>query len=457
MTPTRLRTRTCRLDRRRVPRQPVQRTDRAGVATSSSATLIECSTCSCSRRTRNGSLEAFEIADLDHSEIGELRAYESELAMLLSEDDVVAVANAIEPGSSAAVLVWENSLGGPVRVPTYDAKDPDTAFPPIEPLLPPEGAPNVLIVLLDDVGFGASSAFGGPCRTPTAERLAAGGSAVQPVPHDGAVRADPAGAADRPQPPLGRDGQHHRDGDVGSGQQLAAAEHQGAAGDDPEAERLLDGAVRQVPRGAGVAVLADGAVRRVAVRGRRVRDVLRVHRRGEQPVGPRPVRRHHAGRAAGHAGGGLPPHRGPDRPRGRLDAPAEGADAGQAVLRLLRAGRDARPAPRAQGVGRQVRGPVRRRLGRPARAHLRPAEGARGHPRGRRADRPARRDPGLGRHARRAQAGAGPPDGGVRRVPGAHRPPRRPADRRHRRPRGASTTRSSTTSSATTAPRPRAP
>src|SRR3954463_12939114 len=58
---------------------------------------------------------------------------------------------------------------------TYDAKDPDTAFPPIEPLLPPRGAPNVLIVLLDDVGFGASSTFGGPCRTPPAARLATGG------------------------------------------------------------------------------------------------------------------------------------------------------------------------------------------------------------------------------------------------------------------------------------------
>lgn len=58
---------------------------------------------------------------------------------------------------------------------TYDAKDPDTAFPPIEPLLPPEGAPNVLIVLLDDVGFGAAATFGGPCRTQTADRLAAGG------------------------------------------------------------------------------------------------------------------------------------------------------------------------------------------------------------------------------------------------------------------------------------------
>jgi arylsulfatase len=58
---------------------------------------------------------------------------------------------------------------------TYDAKDPDTSFPPIEPLRPPAGAPNVLVVLLDDVGFGASSAFGGPCATPTAERLAANG------------------------------------------------------------------------------------------------------------------------------------------------------------------------------------------------------------------------------------------------------------------------------------------
>ena len=58
---------------------------------------------------------------------------------------------------------------------TYDAKDPDTKFPPIEQLRPPKGAPNVLIILIDDVGFGASSAFGGPCRTPNAENLAADG------------------------------------------------------------------------------------------------------------------------------------------------------------------------------------------------------------------------------------------------------------------------------------------
>ena len=58
---------------------------------------------------------------------------------------------------------------------TYDAKDPETKFPPIEQLRPPKGAPNVLIILIDDAGFGSSSAFGGPCQTPNAERLAAGG------------------------------------------------------------------------------------------------------------------------------------------------------------------------------------------------------------------------------------------------------------------------------------------
>ncbi len=61
---------------------------------------------------------------------------------------------------------------GPV---TYDAKDPDTKFPPITQLRPPVGAPNVLIILLDDAGFGSSSAFGGPCKTPTAEMLASEG------------------------------------------------------------------------------------------------------------------------------------------------------------------------------------------------------------------------------------------------------------------------------------------
>lgn len=54
---------------------------------------------------------------------------------------------------------------------TFDAKDAETSFPPIKPLRPPAGAPNIVICMLDDVGFGAPSAFGGLCATPVAETL----------------------------------------------------------------------------------------------------------------------------------------------------------------------------------------------------------------------------------------------------------------------------------------------
>ena len=84
-------------------------------------------------------------------------------------------------------------------------------------------------------------------------------------------------------------------------------------------------------------------------------------------------------------------------------------------------GRHARAAPCAQGVGGQVQGQIRRRLGQATRGDLRPAEDAGRHSAGCRADRPPRRDSGMGRHARRPQAGARTPDGGVRGLPGAHR------------------------------------
>jgi hypothetical protein len=65
------------------------------------------------KKDADGSLEAFELSDLEEGEIGELRTYESELAMLLSEEDVTSLAAAIEPGSSAAVLIWENIWAAP--------------------------------------------------------------------------------------------------------------------------------------------------------------------------------------------------------------------------------------------------------------------------------------------------------------------------------------------------------
>jgi arylsulfatase A-like enzyme len=63
----------------------------------------------------------------------------------------------------------------PVRATMYSARDEGASYDPIEPVRPPEGAPNILLILLDDAGFGSNSAFGGPCRTPTFERLAENG------------------------------------------------------------------------------------------------------------------------------------------------------------------------------------------------------------------------------------------------------------------------------------------
>ena len=57
----------------------------------------------------------------------------------------------------------------------FDAEHEDAIYDPIQSLRPPDGAPNILLILLDDVGFGSNSAFGGPCRTPTFDRLAAEG------------------------------------------------------------------------------------------------------------------------------------------------------------------------------------------------------------------------------------------------------------------------------------------
>ena len=65
------------------------------------------------KKDEDGSFEAFEATDLEDAELGGLRAHETELAMLLSEQDVLDLADTIEPGSSAAVLVWENLWAAP--------------------------------------------------------------------------------------------------------------------------------------------------------------------------------------------------------------------------------------------------------------------------------------------------------------------------------------------------------
>ena len=65
------------------------------------------------RKEPDGSVEVAELADVDERDVGELRALEADLAMLLAEEDVEELGRALEPGSIAAVLVYENSWAGP--------------------------------------------------------------------------------------------------------------------------------------------------------------------------------------------------------------------------------------------------------------------------------------------------------------------------------------------------------
>jgi hypothetical protein len=59
----------------------------------------------------DGTVDAMELSDVD--ELGELESIEAELAELLAAEDVEHLAAAMEPGSTAGVLIWENLWAAP--------------------------------------------------------------------------------------------------------------------------------------------------------------------------------------------------------------------------------------------------------------------------------------------------------------------------------------------------------
>ena len=144
----------------------------------------------------------------------------------------------------------------------------------------------MLVVLLDDVGFGACSAFGGPAQHADRGAAAAGGLTYNRF-HTTALCAPTRAAL--------LSGRNHHSVGMGMITETATSAP-GSSGVRPNTKAALamtlklngysHRPVRQVPRGAAVADLADRAVRRVAVRRRRVRVLLRLHRRREQPVLP---------------------------------------------------------------------------------------------------------------------------------------------------------------------------
>jgi Family of unknown function (DUF6325) len=63
-------------------------------------------------KDEDGSIDAIEFSDVE--DLGPLRAAEAELAELLAEDDVVHLAAAMDPGTVAGVIVWENLWAAPL-------------------------------------------------------------------------------------------------------------------------------------------------------------------------------------------------------------------------------------------------------------------------------------------------------------------------------------------------------
>lgn len=90
----------------------------------------------------------------------------------------LAVAASLMPTAASAQKPLDRTIL-PIHAPaakaitTLDARD--AKAPPPFVVTPPAGAPNVVVVLIDDIGFGHSSAFGGPIKMPTLDKLANGG------------------------------------------------------------------------------------------------------------------------------------------------------------------------------------------------------------------------------------------------------------------------------------------
>ena len=303
----------------------------------------------------------------------------------------------------------------------------DTKYPPIEQLRPPKGAPNVLVILIDDAGFGASSAFGGPCQTPNAERLAAGGLKYNRF-HTTALCSPTRQAL--------LTGRNHHSVGMGGITEIAsgspgycsvlpntcaplaktlklngyATAQFGKCHEVPVWETSPAGPFNAWPTGGGGFEYFYGFI------GGEAHQWYPSLYEGTTPI-----------EVEEDARRGLPLHGGHDRQGDRLDRPAEGAHPRQAVLRLLRARRDPRAASRAEGMGGQVQGQVRRRAG--TSCAKRPS-------RGRRSSASFPQDCQLTARHKEIPAWDAMPealkpvlrraDGGVRGLPGVRRPPRRP-------------------------------
>ena len=180
--------------------------------------------------------------------------------------------------------------------PRYKELDARNAKPPARfEVKAPARAPNVVIVLIDDVGFGGPSTFGGPIRTPTMDRLAQAGLRFNNF-HTTALCSPTRNAL--------KTGRNHHTVNTGSimescdglpRQHGAESEQRGAARGDAAAQWLQHRRLRQVARDRRLGNQRVGSVRSLA-HASGLRQVLRLHRRRNRPVVSAHLRRLDQGR-----------------------------------------------------------------------------------------------------------------------------------------------------------------
>ena len=259
------------------------------------------------------------------------------------------------------------------RSPSTSATPRPTGSPTWRPKAK-EGAPNVLLIAWDDLGFATMDIYGGPVECPTMRRIAERGVVFSNF-HTTAL-CSPTRASLL----TGRNA-------TTNGMATIAEFSSG-----------FPGISTRIPFESGMIseVLAENGYNTYCVGKWHLtpgEEINLAAYKGRWPLGrgferfygylggeanswyPDLVHDNHQIEAPGHARGGLPPRRRPRRQGRQLHPGRQGHRPRQAVLHVLRAVRRPRPAPRAEGVGRQVPGQVR--------------PGLRGDPR--RASSPARR------------------------------------------------------------------
>ena len=243
----------------------------------------------------------------------------------------------------------------------------------VEPKRLADGAPNILIILMDDVGPATPSTYGGEINTPTLDRVAKMGVSYNRF-HSTAM-CSPTRAALL----TGRNHTH-----VGNGQIAALAnDFDGFSGTIPKSSAT----VAEVLKNYGYNTGAWGKWHNTPeeqITSKGPFDYWPTGYGFEYFYGflageasqyePEMVRNTTQVNPHEHRPQGLSPHRGHRGGRNQVAARTAGFRAGQAVPHVLGSGRIARSAPGHEGMGRQVQRQVRRRLGQLPRARLRRAK-----------------------------------------------------------------------------------